>query len=305
MRILFLFLDGVGLGEDDPAINPLVEGLPSVRALLEGRALTQANAPFHGARASLLALDATLGVPGLPQSATGQAALLTGRNIPREIGEHYGPKPNPQVAAHLQDGGIFGTLKRAGRRIALLNAYPAAYFEAIARKRRIYSAIPLAVTQAGLPLFTEDDLLAGNALSADFTGEGWRTQLNRPHIRLLPPEQAGRSLARLATDYDFAFFEYWLSDYAGHAADAEAARALLVTLNAVFTGLLEEWDGGSGLLLLTSDHGNLEDMRTRRHTANPVPALVIGDPALRAEFCRDLGAISDVAPAIVRFFSTP
>ena len=44
---------------------------------------------------SLLALDAGLGVEGLPQSATGQAVLLTGVNIPAELGYHYGPKPNP------------------------------------------------------------------------------------------------------------------------------------------------------------------------------------------------------------------
>lgn len=305
MRVLFVFLDGVGLGEDDPAVNPLVEGLPSLRRALQGRALTRANAPFHGEHASLLALDATLGVPGLPQSATGQAALLTGKNIPREVGEHYGPKPNPQVAAHLQDGGIFGTLKRAGRRVTFLNAYPAEYFAAIARKRRLYSAIPLAATQAGLPLLTEDDLLAGRALSADFTGEGWRTQLNRPHVPLLPPEQAGRKLAQLAAEYDFAFFEYWLSDYVGHSGDWDAARARLATLDEVFTGLWRNWNGDHGLILVTSDHGNLEDLRSRRHTVNPVPALVFGNPRLRAEFCRDLSAISAVAPAIVRFLAHP
>lgn len=304
MRVLFVFLDGVGLGEDDPTINPLVTGLPGVRSLLEGHTLTRMNAPFHGERASLLALDATLGVNGLPQSATGQAALLTGRNIPREVGEHYGPKPNPQVAAHLQDGGIFGMLKRAGKRISFLNAYPAEYFAAIARKRRLYSAIPLAAVQAGVPLLTEADLLAGRALPADFTGEGWHMHLNRPHVPLLSPEQAGRKLAQLAAEYDFAFFEYWLSDYVGHSGDWDAARSRLATLDAVFTGLWEDWNGDQGLILVTSDHGNLEDLRTRHHTTNPVPALVFGSPRLRAEFCHALKDLTDVAPAIVRAVAT-
>lgn len=102
MHILFIFLDGVGLGVDDPEINPFAGiEMPVLQELLGGRKLLAASAPFEGDRATLIALDASLGVKGLPQSATGQAVLLTGINVPAEIGEHYGPKPNPAVAKHL------------------------------------------------------------------------------------------------------------------------------------------------------------------------------------------------------------
>ena len=102
-RLLFLFLDGVGLGENDPTINPLAGAeMPNLRALLGGQPLVASAAPFESQRATLLPLDACLGVPGTPQSATGQATLLTGRNVPAEIGYHYGPKPNPAVAAYLR-----------------------------------------------------------------------------------------------------------------------------------------------------------------------------------------------------------
>ena len=38
MRLLFLFLDGLGLGTDDPATNPLVRAdMPRLRALLGGQ----------------------------------------------------------------------------------------------------------------------------------------------------------------------------------------------------------------------------------------------------------------------------
>src|SRR6185369_1121173 len=111
MRVLFMFLDGVGLGADDPLINPLARAaMPNLCRLLGGRKMLAASAPYAGARATLRGIDPNLGVSGLPQSATGQAVLLTGVNVPAALGYHYGPKPNPETAAFLQDGGIFGEL---------------------------------------------------------------------------------------------------------------------------------------------------------------------------------------------------
>lgn len=300
MRILFLFLDGVGLGPDDPTTNPLADAaMPNLVGLLAGRRLTADAAPLETARASLRSLDACLGVDGLPQSATGQAALLTGRNVPAEIGYHYGPKPNPPVAEYLRDGNLFRAVRQAGRRAALLTAYPQGYFDAIASGHRLYSAVPLAATSAGLALKTAADLRAGQALSADFTGQGWRQRLHLPDTPVLTPAQAGRQLARLAGQHDFSFFEHWPSDYVGHRQDWGAARELLATFDAVLEGLLAAWDDDEGLILITSDHGNLEDLSTRGHTANPVPALLIGAPAVRDPFCAALRTLADIAPAIL------
>jgi 2,3-bisphosphoglycerate-independent phosphoglycerate mutase len=306
-RLLFLFLDGVGLGANEPTINPLAGAeMPNVRALLGGAPLVASTAPYESPRATLLPLDACLGVPGTPQSATGQATLLTGRNIPAEVGYHYGPKPNPAVAAHLKSangthgGNLFHTLQAAGKQGALLNAYPETYFGAIASGRRLYSAIPLAVVSAGIALKTTDDLRDGHALSADFTGQGWRERLSRADTPLLTPSQAGARLAELAAGYDLAFFEYWLSDYAGHGQDMPAALNLLATLDQVLGGLLAAWDDEAGLILITSDHGNLEDLSVRGHTTNPVPALVIGAAELRRRFVAGLRDLTDVTPSILR-----
>lgn len=300
MHLLFLFLDGVGLGPDDPAVNPLAAAaMPNLTGLLDGRRLTAGVAPLDTARASLRALDACLGVEGLPQSATGQATLLTGRNVPGEIGYHYGPKPNPPVAEYLRNGNLFRAVRRAGQSAALLTAYPQGYFDAIASGRRLHSAVPLAATSAGLALKTAADLRAGQALAADFTGQGWRERLNLTDTPVLTPAQAGRRLAELAGQYAFSFFEHWPSDYAGHRQDWEAAQGLLTTFDAMLGGLLAAWDDDAGLILITSDHGNLEDLRTRGHTANPAPALVIGAPRWRGPFCALLHTLADVAPAIL------
>jgi hypothetical protein len=257
------------------------------------------SAPYDGTRASLRGIDANLGVDGLAQSATGQAVLLTGLNIPAALGRHYGPKPDAEVAAFLEQGGIFGELTRVGKRAVLLNAYPAGYFEGINSGRRIYSSIPLAVTKAGLALLTLEDLLAGRAISADFTGEGFRERMGRPDVPALSAQQAGARLAELSRAYDFAFFEYWLSDYAGHGQELEPAVRLLEQVDAVLGGLLKAWDDEQGLVLLTSDHGNLEDLSTRRHTANPVPLLLVGSREAR-RFFDDVTDLAGVVPAIKR-----
>lgn len=300
-RVLFIFLDGIGLGPNDPATNPFaLAKMPFLEGLLDGRKLLAGVAPLTLERASLLALDASLGVPGLPQSATGQAVLLTGLNIPARIGEHYGPKPNPAVARFLQDGTLFSRLKQAGRTAALLNAYPPRYFHGVDSGKRLYSSIPLAVTSAGIALSTKDDLFAGRALSADFTGEGWTEMLGFPDAPVLTPAAAGAKLAELAEGYDFSLFEYWASDYAGHKQDMPWALRQLDVLDSVLRGLCDSWDDTQGLILITSDHGNMEDLSTRRHTDAPVPGLLIGSPQARAAFSEALIDLTGIAPAIWR-----
>jgi len=298
MRVLFIFLDGIGLGEANPGTNPFARvSMPNLNRLLDGRSLLKDSAPFHGEYASLLAVDPAVGVSGLPQSATGQAILLTGKNIPAELGYHYGPKPNPEVAAFLKDGTLFSDFTEAGKKAVLLNAYPPRYFDGVDSGKRLYSSIPLAVTNAGIPLFRHDDLFAGRALSADFTGEGWRTMLGYDDAPVMDPHQAGRKLGALAKEYDFALFEYWASDYAGHRKEMDAAIQLREAFDGVLSGLVESWDQ-DGLVLVTSDHGNMEDLSTRRHTDADVPALVIGNKSAREEFTHNMKQLTDIAPAI-------
>src|SRR3990170_767537 len=125
MRFLFLFMDGIGFGADDPETNPFAAAkMPNLTTLLDGKRLVAGVAPLETSRATLLELDAGLGVQGLPQSATGQAALLTGHNVPQLLGEHYGPKPSKAVAAIIKEDNLFIQLQQRGYRSALLNAYP-------------------------------------------------------------------------------------------------------------------------------------------------------------------------------------
>lgn len=300
MSVLFIFLDGVGLGIDDELTNPFSNAImPNLITLLGGRKLVLPSAPFIGDRASLFSIDANLGVPGVPQSATGQAVILTGTNVPNLIGYHYGPKPDKATAASLLDGGIFGSLKNIEKKAALLNAYPPEYFHAINSGKRMYSSIPLSVTNAGIPLFTMDDLLNKKAISADFTGAGWFEKMGISNIPEMSKQEAGQHLISISQDYDFAFFEYWLTDYAGHGQNMESAVELLSGFDNILGGVLTGLDEDD-ILIITSDHGNIEDLSTRRHTNNPVPFVVVGNSDNRKyfDYISDLCGIS---PAILKF----
>jgi bisphosphoglycerate-independent phosphoglycerate mutase (AlkP superfamily) len=147
---------------------------------------------------------------------------------------------------------------------------------------------------------TADDLYAGRGFSADFTGEGWREHLGYQDAPLYSAWQAGERLAEQAGLYDFALFEFWPSDVAGHRQEMKQATTLLESFDQVLGGLFNAWQDEQGVILITSDHGNLEDLSTRRHTRNPVPCLVIGDVYKRRVFLDGLIDLSGIAPAIIK-----
>jgi 2,3-bisphosphoglycerate-independent phosphoglycerate mutase len=301
-RLLFIFLDGIGLGPAEADQNPFVTAdIPHLIGLLNGQRPVAGVPRSDSGRALFIPTDACLGVAGAPQSATGQGAIVTGVNVPRLVGEHWGPRPNAPVAEIIRRESLFVKLKARGVDAALLNAYPQRYFDAIRSGRRLHSAIPLAVTAAGTALLTSDDLRAGQALSADLTGEGWRTELGVADAPLYSLVEVGHKLAELAGQRPFSFFEYWLTDYAGHRGTLAEARQMLERVDAMLGGLLAAWDDRAGLVVITSDHGNLETLAHRHHTRNPVPTLVIG--AERAAFAAGLSDLTHFAPAILKYLA--
>jgi len=318
MKLLFLFMDGVGLGGDDPNINPFIRAaMPNMDHLLEGNKLianghktssVSGQRIIQTQRASLLALDACLGIDGSPQSASGQASLLTGKNVPAILGFHDGPKPNPMIMDILREGTLFSQVNQHERGAALLNAYPPRYFKSIETGYRLPGVIAYSASNAEMQLKTMDDLYHGDAISADFTAQGWHSHLGLTDTPLLNPIQAGERLMELSDAYELAFFEYWLTDVAGHQQDMQAACDLLEMFDSVLGGLVNSWDDDSGLIMITSDHGNIEDLSTRRHTRNDVPVILIGSPELRKQFINELYQISgtkekpnltDVCPTII------
>jgi hypothetical protein len=307
-RVWFLFLDGVGLGADDPQHNPLIAAqraglLPTLDALLEGAPLAASTGRLSTSQTELIPVDAQMGIAGRPQSATGQAAIVSGLNAPARLGEHYGPRPDDRVRALLDEGTIFSRLAGAGLRSRFVNAYPAGFFEAIQRGKRLLSAIPYAVTQAGLSLPTTDDLVAGEALSADFTGQGWRRELGVANAPLYTPFEAGEKLAALGLSSHFTFFEHWLTDVLGHNRAHARAMETFACIDGVLAGLLHGIEQAAAvadsLIVIAADHGNVEECSHSRHTENPALGLLLG--AQRQAVAAQVTALNDYAAPLEDF----
>jgi 2,3-bisphosphoglycerate-independent phosphoglycerate mutase len=203
------------------------------------------------------------------------------------------------VAAIVRQGNLFQEVKEAGGSAALITPYPQGYFEAIESGKRLLSSVPLAAASAGLALMTADDLRAGRAVSPAFTGQAWRDFLGYTDIPLLSLEGAGRQMAAIARQHHFSFFEHWPSDRSGHRGSLEQAVEHLESIDAVMGGLLDAWDDQRGLLIVTSDHGNIEEKDHRQHSRNPVPTILVGQDHQR--LAMEVETLADIAP-IVRTF---
>ena len=117
-------------------------------------------------------------------------------------------------------------------------------------------------------------------------------------VPLFTPAEAGEILGRESRRYDFCLYEYFQSDRAGHSRDLARCQAEARKLDAFLARLLETVDLSETLLVVTSDHGNLEDVRTKSHTLNPVPLMAWG-PGAR-EFIAEVEDISGVTPGILK-----
>lgn len=297
--VLFLFVDGVGLGDEDPAINPLVAARTPALDRLLGRRLAGITERVRRDGALLVPLDATLGVPGLPQSATGQTALLTGINASQAVGRHVTAYPTTQLKELLVAHNLFAQVQRVGGTVALANAYTPEYFTAVDAGRLRHASITFAALSAGVRLRGLEDLKAGRAVFHDLTNA--RPRAWGYDVPSVSPPEAGRQLADIARGRHLTVFEFFLSDLAAHRRIDLTPVVVVEMLDALVGGVLEASDPAETLLLLVSDHGNLEDDRQTSHTRNLVPALLVG--AGRDEVGAHLSAITDVAPAVVAWLA--
>src|SRR2546428_9823655 len=286
-NVLLFFIDGLGIGTRG-SHNPF-EDLEDVAPL----AVFQYEStllPFDG---RLAATDACMGVTGRPQSASGQTTILTGINAPAAIGYHKQGFPNQALLDIIREHSIFVQLKKAGiHPIAFANTYTSAFFE---NRPRWVSATTAAVEAAGLSFNTVRDLIAGRAVYQDFTNA---ILIERGEtVNLRTPEEAGEVLANIVAENKFTLYEYFITDKIGHAQDREAATRALPMLACFIRTLLAKLDLKRSTVILTSDHGNIEDLSVRNHTLNPVPTIVWGKG--REVIASRTRSLVDITPAIV------
>jgi hypothetical protein len=289
MRVLLIFVDGLGIGKRESA-NPLHLLGEDASPLAVFRD-EEPRLPFGGV---LARTDPRLGVEGRPQSASGQTTILTGVNAPAALGYHKQGFPNEALRDIISENSIFLRLERAGVRPNLFaNAYAGRFFET---RPRWVSATTVAVESAGLAFRTADDLRAGRAVFHDFTNAS-TAERGEYDVPLRTPEEAARILATLASEHRFTLYEHFLTDRAGHAQDMEAALTVLSNLARFVRAVLAETDLGSTNVILTSDHGNVEDLSARNHTLNDVPTLAWGPS--REQVAASVRTLADITPAIL------
>ena len=310
MHILLLFLDGVGIGDADPDTNPfMAAALPALHGLLGVSPLTREVVPHHAQRASVVGIDATLGVDGTPQSGTGQASLLTGANAVAVHGRHFGPWVPARLQSRVRDESVLAQAVQAGHRVAFANAYPEEVLAAVpvpsdappldGRVRRppqfLRAGPPLAALGAGLLTRHSGALAAGDAVASEITNDGWRERLGRTELPTVTAAEAGRNLARITAQHELTLFAHYATDYVGHRGDFAGAVAALERVDAFLGGILDGVTDDT-LIVIVSDHGNIEDVRGG-HTRNPALGIVIGPG--HELLARRLKDLTDVTPAIM------
>jgi hypothetical protein len=261
-HVLLFFIDGIGVGSDDPDQNPLATGeFPTLR-LTRSRAPESSAGPPRQSRG----VDAGMGVAGLPQSATGQTAILTGVNASVAVGHHVSGFPGPTLRRILFERSLLKQIREQGRSATFLNAFRPEYFEMPHAQRRL-SATSLATLASGARFRSWEDLLEGRAVTHDLTH--WKVRERGYDLPLRTPEEAGAIIAAEAMQNDFSLFEYFETDRAGHARDRERAMHCLADLNRALETVLTRVDLEKMTVIVVSDHGNLEDLTVGTHTMNP------------------------------------
>ena len=259
-----MFVDGLGLVS--PPRQPAALS-PALDARLGGRALGSVPIP-PAPLGRRFTLDAALGVHGLPGTATGQATLVTGQNAARAMGRHMQAYPGPRLRAWMDSAGsLFARQIRRGLRVGLVTSYPEQARETALRYAARVAGAELARAQGGEDLLYPNlGLRLDGAGARDAEAAGWAAAL----------------AARLTRPYDLAVVETDVCDRAGHLREgrAQAAERAVGFIDRFVDRLRAEL-GRRDLLVVASDHGNVEDPHSRGHTLSPVPVFALaGEPGV-------------------------
>lgn len=297
MSLIFVFVDGVGLDKPSKE-NPLSQlDLQSFQTLTGGQSLTSHTDAISEKKLIFKPIDARLGVDGLPQSGTGQVTMFSGGNASKVIGKHFGPYPHSKTKFLIEEKSLFKQVLEKGKSPYFMNAFPEIFFDH-AKKRNRWSTTTFMTKSAGLQINGENEVRNEKALTAEIFQDVWRQRLDID-LPAISPEQATSRVLNQAETKDVILIEYYLTDKAGHAQNFDDAKRALERLD-IFLSVLIKNLKETDTLILTSDHGNVEDLSTKTHTMNDVPLIAYG---FDASAFSEVKSLIDITPAIMDFFS--
>lgn len=143
-----------------------------------------------------------------------------------------------------------------------------------------------AARQAGLELRTWEEVREGRALTSSLT-HSLEAEFEFADLDLEPlpersEEEAAEVLASLAQAHAFVFYKFQLADLVSHTGRVELARGVFAQIER-FVGALLERTPADSTVVITSDHGHLEQVGfTQGHPKSLVPTWVFGPDALEA-----------------------
>ncbi len=142
------------------------------------------------------------------------------------------------------------------------------------------------------PFEGEDRILVPSPMVATYD---LQPEMSAPEVtdRLIEAIESGT--------YDVIVCNYANPDMVGHSGNFDAAVKAIEAVDSCLGRVLEALHKVGGEALITADHGNAEQMRSREtgqahtaHTSNPVPLVYVGRAARL-----DTGSLADVVPSMI------
>ncbi len=291
-----IFIDGVGIGKNDPEINPFIKyGFKTFEKIF-GTIPTDKNPEIQKDNYFLFPTDACMGIEGLPQSGTGQTSIFCGFNASEFVGKHFGPYPYSTLVPLIKEKNIFIELIKRKKKVFFVNAYPKVFFEYINSGKKRLSVTSLSCMLSGMKLNKAAEVRKGDALTAEITNERWNKKLGYK-LKTIIPETAGKRLIKIALRNDFTLYEYFLTDHLGHGRYDEDFLKTFREIDELLFTVLTEVKGKNITLIICSDHGNIEDLSVKTHTLNP--ALTISAGVYSDILRKKITSLYHIKPAVL------
>ena len=159
-------------------------------------------------------------------------------NAAEKLGRHLCGFPTKTLKGILSERNILKRFRQEGLRCAYVNAYQPGFFLRLGSLPE--SAMTYSALVADQALFRLDQILKEEALYQDFTNQ---MLIERGYdVPLYSPAQAGRILAKISSNYHLAVYEYFITDFVGHAQDARKGFQEVSKLDEFLVSLLEVVD---------------------------------------------------------------
>ena len=131
----------------------------------------------------------------------------------------------------------------------------------------------------------------------------------------LKPQMSAREVAQEASrrigsgKYSLVVLNFANPDMVGHTGILKAAIQAAEVIDGCLKQVVSAMRGIGGAVIITADHGNLEQMVDyatgephTAHTLNPVPCIIVDD---RPHALRPSGVLADIAPTILQLMGIP